>query len=974
MPVATRSSGPDTTASAGATPMMAQYLAIRAQASETAGADALVFYRMGDFYELFFDDAVKAAEALDIALTHRGKHQGADIPMCGVPVATAETYLSRLIAQGFRVAVCEQTEDPKEAKKRGAKAVVRREIVRVVTPGTITEDALLEARDAAWILAVAPAGGADARVGLAWADVTTGAFGVGRAPAAALDERIAGLGPREVLLAEASLETLLDAGARAALERAGAALTPLAGAKFNVKSAAARLKAAFAVDTLEGFGAFAAEEIAAAGALVDYLSLTQAGAPVRLAPPARTNDTAVMAIDPATRASLEIARTLAGDRKGSLLHAIDRTATPAGARLLAQRIAQPLTDPAAIARRLDAVAFFVGAPGGGRDVASALARAGDPARAVSRLVLGRGGPRDLVALAGALEAGDGAATAVAGVADEAPPHELAEAMERLRFGAQPALAALAARVRATIREDAPLLARDGGFVRAGADTALDDAQALRDESRRVIAALEARYRDATGLAALKIKHNNVLGYFVEVTARQADRLMAAPHDTQFIHRQTMANAVRFTTTELADLERRMAAASSQALARELALFDALVADVTAAADALRAAGEALATLDVAAANALWAAEMNAARPVVDDSLAFDVEAGRHPVVEHALRADGLAFAPNDCRLDGAGPASATGAPRLAFVTGPNMAGKSTYLRQNAVMAILAQAGCFVPAKRARIGVADRLFSRVGAADDLARGRSTFMAEMVETAAILNQAGPRAFVILDEIGRGTATYDGLAIAWAVAEHLHDINQARAMFATHYHELTRLTETLKGAANLHLRAKAWNGDLIFLHEVAPGAADRSYGVEVARRAGLPKAATARAQEVLERLEGRAGAADARLGVADALEDLPLFQAAVQTPKERVAADEAARRRSDPRAPVAYPQDPTDRYESGFSETGVSEAGAPAGKPRASAADGRLHALAAAVRALDPDDLTPRDALDALYRLQAALEEEG
>ncbi len=964
MPVVARSSGTDPAASAGVTPMMAQYLAIRAQATETAGADALVFYRMGDFYELFFEDAVKAAEALDIALTHRGKHQGADIPMCGVPVATAETYLSRLIAQGFRVAVCEQTEDPKEAKKRGAKAVVRREIVRVVTPGTITEDALLEARDAAWILAVAPGGGDGAALGLAWADVTTGAFGVSRAPATALDERIAGLGPREVLLADTHMETALDASAHAALQRAGAALTPLAAAKFNVKSAAARLKSAFAVDTLEGFGAFAAEEIAAAGALVDYLTLTQAGAPVRLAPPARTDDAAVMAIDPATRASLEIARTLSGDRKGSLLHAIDRTATPGGARLLAQRIAQPLTDPEGVARRQDAVAFFLETPGQAREVAAALARAGDPARALSRLALGRGGPRDLAALAAALEAGDSAAAATASldVGSDAPPLELAEALSRLRVEAQPALGELTTRIRATVRDDAPLLARDGGFVRAGADAALDEAQALRDESRRVIAALEARYRDDTGLAALKIKHNNVLGYFVEVTARQADRLMAPPHDAQFIHRQTMANAVRFTTTELADLERRIAAASADALARELALFDALVGDVTAASDAIRAAGLALATLDVAAANALWAEEVNAARPVVDDSLAFDVEAGRHPVVERALTAEGQAFAPNDCRLDGAGPASATGAPRLAFVTGPNMAGKSTYLRQNAVIAILAQAGCYVPAKRARIGVADRLFSRVGAADDLARGRSTFMAEMVETAAILNQAGPRAFVILDEIGRGTATYDGLAIAWAVAEHLHDVNQARAMFATHYHELTRLTDTLAGAANLHLRAKAWNGDLIFLHEVAVGAADRSYGVEVARRAGLPKAATARAQEVLERLEGRAGAADAALGVADALEDLPLFQAAAQTPLQRAAADDDARRRgADQKGgddAVVYPQDPTDKYASGFSDGAAS-------------AQRELTQVREALSALDPDNLTPREALEALYRLQAVLE---
>ncbi len=925
------------------TPMMAQYFDIKAQAG-----DALLFYRMGDFYELFFDDAVTAAVALDIALTHRGKHGGEDIPMCGVPAATAETYLARLIAKGFRVAVCEQTEDPKEAKKRGAKSVVRREIVRVVTPGTITEDALLDARTAAWILVIAPAARGRA-LGLAWADVTTGAFHVGEAIGVTLGEHIAALGPREVLAPEGAAEGLFDEAAEAAMERAGAAFTPLAKPKFHVQSGRSRLESAFGVKTLDGFGAFSDAQIAAAGALLDYVELTQAGAPARLKPLAPAGAQAVMAIDPATRASLELDRTLSGARQGSLMHAVDRTVTAPGARLLVQRIAQPLTDVGAIAARLDGVAFFAETPNLSADVRARLKEAGDPARALSRVLLGRGGPRDVAGLAAALRAGDAAARALQ-AAPTALPAELKTALAALDFASAPSLAALAGGIEDTLAEDLPLMARDGGFVRAGADEALDAARALRDDSRRVIASLEARYREKTGLSALKVKHNNVLGYFVEVTARHGDRLMTAPHDALFIHRQTMANAVRFSTTELADLERRIGEAAAQALARELALFDALCGQTAAAETEIRAAAEALAVLDVAAANAAWAGEADAVRPVVDESLVFEVERGRHPVVEAALRQAGEVFAPNDCRLDGLGAGSVTGAPRLAFVTGPNMAGKSTYLRQNAVMAVLAQAGCYVPASRARIGMVDRLFSRVGAADDLARGRSTFMAEMVETAAILNQAGPRAFVILDEIGRGTATYDGLAIAWAVAEHLHDVNQARAMFATHYHELTRLADVLGGAANLHLRAKAWDGGLVFLHEVAAGAADRSYGVEVARRAGLPKAATARAQEILERLEGRVGggALSALGGIADALDELPLFQAAPPAALMEGPSGDADDALDDPTGGLTYP-------------TGMEEA-----HPAA-------RAVMEALAALDPDSLTPREALEALYTLQR-LREEG
>ncbi|MGF1461840.1 MAG: DNA mismatch repair protein MutS [Maricaulaceae bacterium] len=875
---------------AAVTPMMAQYLAIKAQAQ-----DALLFYRMGDFYELFFEDAQKAAQALDIALTKRGKHEGADIPMCGVPVATAETYLARLIKAGFRVAVCEQTEDPKEAKKRGAKAVVAREIIRYVTPGTLTEDALLDARAANYLLSVAPAAGHD--VGLAWADLSSGAVWVSQTSAADLPARIAALNPSELLAAEHGLEALpLEWRDRATL---------LAKTAFDPRSGARRLAELYAVSDIAGLGDWTRGEAAALGALADYLLLTQVGRIPALSAPRRLSGEGGLAIDPATRASLEIDRTLRGERVGSLLDAVDRTVTAPGARALADRLARPLTDLADIRARQDACAFFLQAPAAMERLRAALKAAPDMARALSRLSLDRGGPRDLAAVSAGLASAPQIGALFADRPLASPPEPIADALAALTLSDKPELAGLAQDLKKALAPDPPLFARDGGFIAPGWNSALDQARALRDDSRRIVAGLQAQYAEASGVTALKIKHNNVLGYFIEVSARHGDALMNRPET--FIHRQTLANAVRFTTTELADLDAQIAGAGERALAIELGEFQALASRASELGAPIRAAAEALAALDVAAASALWAEETNACRPIVEAGTAFALEAGRHPVVERALATAGDApFTPNDCHLDGAGAE----ADRLVFVTGPNMAGKSTFLRQNALAVILAQAGLYVPARSARLGVVDRLFSRVGAADDLARGRSTFMAEMIETAAILNQATERSFVILDEVGRGTATYDGLSIAWAAAEHVHDVNRCRALFATHYHELTELADRLDAAGNLCLKAKEWKGELIFLHEVAPGAADRSYGVEVARRAGLPKAVVKRAAEVLSRLEGGAQTPKATLT------ELPLFAA----------------------PPEPEPTDP----------------------------------VKAALDALDPDALTPRAALDALYDLKRLLEE--
>ena len=869
---------------------MAQFLA-----AKDAHPDAIVFFRMGDFYELFFDDAVKAAATLGITLTKRGSHKGEDIPMAGVPVHAAENYLLRLIRAGHRVAVCEQMEDPAEARKRGSKSIVRREVVRVVTPGTITEDSLLESRSANILAALAIAGEVAA---LAWADVSTGMFAVRPIRTAAIGEELAALGPAELLLVDGE-------GVRAGslAEACDAALTLRPGTKGDAKAGERRLKALFEVATLDAFGQFAPEELGAMGLLLDYIELTQAGAAPRLSPPRRVVGASAMAIDPATRASLEIERTQRGAREGSLIHTLDRTVTSAGARMLADRISRPLTDVAAINRRLDAVDWFLDAAR--RDgVRTALKGGADLARALQRLALGRGGPRDLGALRDGLRAGDRAA-AKADARDA--PSEVGDAIAALLLSRNAGIAALAASLDRALGAELPMLTRDGGFIAAGVDDALDAARTLRDDSRRVVAGLQATYAEETGLP-LKVRHNNVLGYHIDATGKQAEMLALPEHKSRFIHRQSTATSVRFTTTELADLDARIARAGEEALARELELFRAFAAHAANLAGPFRAAAEAVATLDVAAAAADWAIENDATRPEIDNTVALLAEGGRHPVVEQALRKQGVGFAPNDARLDGDGQAG----PRLLVVTGPNMAGKSTYLRQIALLAIMAQAGFHVPARRLRLGVADRVFSRVGASDDLARGRSTFMTEMVETAAILNQAGPRALVILDEIGRGTATFDGLAIAWACAEHLHDVNRSRAVFATHYHELTALADKLAGGANANLRAKEWKGDLVFLHEVSPGAADRSYGIQVAKLAGLPKSAVERARAVLARLEAAKGGKG--LGLVEAL---PLF--------------------------------------AGFA---VEEADSPASSP----------ALELALAEVAPDTLTPREALDLVYRLKA------
>ncbi len=839
------------------TPMMAQFLEIKA-----AHPDYLLFYRMGDFYELFFDDAVKAAGALQIALTKRGKHAGEDIPMCGVPVHSHERYLQNLIRAGFKVAVCEQLEDPAEAKKRGAKSVVKRGVTRLVTAGTLTEDALLDASANNFLAVVARVRADGDGLGLAWADMSTGEFRVTLAAPGTLGAELARLEPREILVSQALYEdeSLFDLWADY-----GAKLTTLPSARFDSEAGAVRLTALYGVKTLDGLAQFARAEVAAAGALVDYLELTQVGKMPALSRLTPQRAGATMAIDAATRTNLELTRALSGTREGSLLSVIDRTTTAAGARELASRLAAPLTDSAAISARQDGIAYYLNAARLREDVRGTLKSAPDLARALTRLVLGRGGPRDLAAIKdGLLAAKEIAALHSANQGFDAPPSEINHALSTGGPWAEDLIQPLAH----NLSDELPLMARDGGFVRAGARPELDELRELRDDARKLIAKLQNKYADLVKVKTLKVRHNNVLGYYLEVPAAHGERLRTE-HLDLFIHRQSMANAMRFTTAELSELEARIAQAASKALALELQIFDDLCADVLARTSEITALGCALGTLDVASALAELAAHKGLARPHVDRSLDFAIQGGRHPVVEAALaNSGGEGFVANDCDL------SVDGSKHLWLVTGPNMAGKSTFLRQNALIAILAQMGAYVPAASARLGIVDRLFSRVGAADDLARGRSTFMVEMVETAAILNQATERSLVILDEIGRGTATFDGLSIAWAALEHLHEINKCRGLFATHYHELTALTETLGALGTATMKVKEWKGDVIFLHEVVAGTADRSYGIQVAKLAGLPAAVVARAHEVLGQLEASQSGTSPRALV----DDLPLFSVAI------------------------------------------------------------------------------------------------
>lgn len=806
-----------------ATPSMRQFFEVKAR-----HPDCLLFYRMGDFYELFFDDAIAASRILDIALTKRGKHAGEEIPMCGVPVHAAEAYLPKLIASGLNIAICEQLETPEDAKKRGSKEIVKRDVVRIVTPGTITEESLLSPAQAHYLAAVALNANEAA---LAWLDLTTGEFTTNSALYAQLPALLARIQPRELLLTHAAYERL-NTQAWFFEWREHCSIRP--DVNFTPSGGEHRLTTHYKVQSSTSFGEFTPLEFAASGALIDYVALTQLDASARLDAPKREFAGEFLQMDGATRRNLELTQTLAGSRKGSVLHAVDETVTAAGSRALAQWLASPLCERAGIEARQEAIQWALVSDKQRAALRENLKAIADMERAIGRLALGRGGPRDVLLLATSL-------TQTNALHEQLRTLEI-PALLRVARDALAGHHALAEQLAAAMKPEVGMFARDGNFIADGFRADLDEYRRLRDESKRVIAAMEGRLKEATCIPSLKIKHNNVLGYFIEITPIHEKKV-----PIEFIHRQGLAGALRYSTPELNDTALKIEQAADKALKLELQLFDALRTQVLSCGKEIVAAARALAVIDCIVALAELARAGNWVRPSISSSREFNIAAGRHPVVEAALRRNHEEFIANDCVM-GEGQGQGT----LHLITGPNMGGKSTFLRQQAVLAILTQMGSFLPAKAANIGLVDKLFCRVGAADDLARGQSTFMVEMVETASILHQATDKSLVVLDEIGRGTATYDGVSIAWAVAEYLHNVTRCRALFATHYHELTALSQTLPRLKNFHATAKEHNGRLIFLHTIREGFADKSYGIHVAALAGLPKPVLTRARELLNTLE--------------------------------------------------------------------------------------------------------------------------
>ena len=871
--------------------MIAQFLKIKSEYP-----DALLFYRMGDFYELFFDDAIAAARALDISLTKRGKHLGEDIPMCGVPHHASENYLLTLIRKGFRVAVCEQLESPAEAKARGSKSVVKRGVVRLVTSGTLTEESLLSARENNYLSAFAILRDESA---FAWVDVSTGDFHVQNCPRISFGPMLAQLNPAEILISESNYENFLEQ-----TKEFGSTLTSLSPASFDSTSGIKRLCDLFKVNSIDGFGSFSRSEISALGAIIDYLEITQKGKLPALKIPIKENLENFVQIDSSTRRNLELTQTLSGSKNGSLLRVIDRTVTGPGARLLEKRLSSPSTCIKTITPRLDSIDVFKSNNMLRMEIQNTLKQTADMERAFLRISLDRGGPRDFLAIRDSLEKGQDLSKSLINLNSN-----LIEEAEKNLNGNEKIIALL----KDVFSDSAPLLARDGGFIRSGFNVQLDDIKKLRDDGRQIISSMQAQFSSMTGIGSLKIKYNNVLGYFIETPATHAKKMLGEEFSNTFIHRQTTANAVRFTTLELSEIETKILNAGGRALSLELEIFEQTKIKILEFSENILLAAKALAEIDLAVALADIAVSENWCRPKLDTSRKFKIIEGRHPVVEAALQKEPSGvFIANNCDLS----AGSDGDKPIWLLTGPNMAGKSTFLRQNAIIALMAQIGSFVPAESAEIGIIDQLFSRVGASDDLARGRSTFMVEMVETAAILNQAGENALVILDEIGRGTATYDGLSIAWATLENLHNINKCRALFATHYHELTGLTVSLPGLMNATVSVREWEGDIIFLHEVRKGAADRSYGVQVAKLAGIPQTVINRATEVLEKLENN----DQGGKTQTLIDELPLFNI---SPSNLVKPDTTS-------------------------------------------------SVEIELKSIHPDELTPKDALSLIYKLKAFLKD--
>ncbi|WHQ47020.1 MAG: DNA mismatch repair protein MutS [Candidatus Midichloria sp.] len=801
------------------TPMMQQYLSIKSQ-----HRDQLLFYRMGDFYELFFEDAVIAAPILDIALTKRGQQDGQNIPMCGVPFHAAAIYLQKLIKKGFSVAICEQLETPQEAKKRSYKAVVRREVVRIITPGTLMEDALLSPKNNNYLAAITSF---KDDIAVAWVEISTGEFNVSTINESAISALLSNLSPQEVIVDDIMLK---DEQIRDALSVLNFVI-PKPHSLFDLKRTQARLLNFFKINSLTGFDHFALQEIAAAGCLLEYIQYTQKHSLPYLSKLKKINQDKFLLIDPTTKKHLEIEKNILGGKNNSLLEVIDKTVTATGARLLSRQLNFPLIDEKTINQRLSAVEVFFNNEGLRASLRKIMSNFPDIERALSRIYSRRCTPKDLNSIKEGVYISNQVAELL-----QCNKESLNDYLD----SKLPQLALfhdLIEKLKEALNPELPISIKDGGYIRPGYSPQLDNLINFKSNINLKIGELRDQYRFETGINNLKIQKNNVIGYFVEVTSSNNNKI----NSDKFIHRQSLGNVTRYITEDLKKLENELLVCDEKAMQLEASIFEELCELAIAKADSIVLSAVTIARLDFLASMAELAKQNNYVKPIVNYGGNFIIKGGRHPVVE-LLMPKGQ-FTNNDCILDANN--------NFWLITGPNMAGKSTFLRQNAIIAIMAQIGSFVPASEAHIGIVDKIFSRIGSGDNISSGQSTFMAEMLETAYILNNATKNSLVILDEIGRGTSTYDGLSIAWSVIEYLHNVNQSKVLFATHYHELNSLEETLPLLKCYNVLAQEWDGKIVFLHKVAEGRANKSYGIHVAELSGMPKEVIKRACEILQQL---------------------------------------------------------------------------------------------------------------------------
>lgn len=820
------------------TPMMLQYLEVKEKHK-----DYLLMYRMGDFYELFFDDAVIASKALDIALTHRGTHLGKPIPMCGVPHHAFSSYMPKLIKQGYKVAICDQTETPEEAKLRGGnKAVIKREVSRIITAGTLTEDNLLNSSFNNYLCSVNFTEGLEPHITIALADISTGDFIIQNWDTNSISELQSFLlikNPAEIIISD---KLLNNKKFESIISEHKQKLVIKPESFFDTLNATKNLCDLYEISTLDSLGKLSDTEISCCGAILNYIQITQIGTKPNLKRPTKENNSDLLQIDAFSIRNLEIFNNINDEnlKDSSLFEILDKTQTSMGRRYLRQILSAPLANAENINNRLNIVEFFTENKDLLLQIRTQLSLISDIQRIISRITFNRAGPKDLQNIGLTLSV----STYLKDILETAIKTNITNPLQNIINGLKD-FSILTRNIKNAIIEDAPITTKESGYIKEGYNPTLDEYRNIQTNAKQIILDLQSKYILDTGISSLKIKYNNLAGYFIEVPIKQATSLMDP--QSGFKHRQTLLNAVRFTTPELTEIEQKILVADDKYVSLEQSLFKDLCKDILNRVEDIELFAQSISELDVFTNLALIALENDYVKPIVDNTLAFEIIDGRHPIVEANIKKQNATFIPNDCILENTNNSS-----KLWILTGPNMAGKSTFLRQNAIIIIMAQIGSFVPATSAHIGVVNKLFSRVGASDNLARGQSTFMVEMSETATILNQADEHSFVILDEIGRGTATFDGLSIAWAVLEYLNNINRCRGLFATHYHELTESVSKLSNVSTHTMQIKEYEGDIIFLHKVGKGIADKSYGIHVAKIAGIPTTVINRASQILNSFE--------------------------------------------------------------------------------------------------------------------------